>query len=279
MNTYYDTSSNDNLDNFKDRIKRYEEQPDKKVWNGIEKHLSKRGFPFKALSLIGMSLIVLAVSYVFFTPSKKQTKEILSEQNNVITKIANNNVRALLDNAITFKEDIVRSATNNKITTIIRSNTTEIVTKDTISAQVAKQKTTVDVVKKENVMETPTDKVPAEETKKPEALPVSSNIGKIEPPSEDIPEAEELFIPNAFTPLEATNNIFKPKTEKQISDFEMKIFNRNGMQIFSCKNIDEGWNGNIKGVVAPQGVYVYIVTYKDSQNKKHTQKGNLMLLR
>lgn len=279
MSTYY-KPSNDNLDNFKDRIDNYEQQPDEKVWNDIEKQLNKKSFPFKTLSLVGMGIILFAVAYMIFVPNKRQNTA-LQNNNSEIAK-QNTKLETLITNIITFENNITKKHVPTNNTTSIAQTESEPVIENTSEVQSLESTNEV-----KSVIDIEEEKTPilTQETKTLDKdtlyLPLANDAPakKIDIPEEELPEASDLFIPNAFTPGEATNNVFKPESEKQISDFEMKIFSRGGMQVFSCKNINQGWNGYVKGSLAPSGVYVYIITYKDSKNKKHTQKGSLMLLR
>ncbi len=280
MSTYY-KPSNDNLDNFKDRINNYEQQPDEKVWLNIEKQLNKKPFPFKTLSLIGMGVILFAVAYMILAPSKNQTQNTLiqNEETKIVSK--NANITTLISNIISLENNITKkhiSVNNTPQPTTAQIEDTPIVENTTEKQSLE----TIDEI--ENIIAEETSHYSLQETilESKDTLyltDIDSPAKKTDVPTEQEPEADELFIPNAFTPGEATNNVFKPETEKQISDFEMKIFSRGGMQVFSCKNINQGWDGNVKGSFAPSGVYVYIITYRDSKNKKHTQKGSLMLLR
>lgn len=280
MSTYY-KPSNDNLDNFKDRIDNYEQQPDEKVWSNIEKQLNKKSFPFKTLSLVGMGIILFAVAYMIFAPNKRQNTAI--QNNNSEIAKQNTKLETLITNIISLENNITKKylPSSNNTTSIVPTEN-EPVVENTSEVQ-----SLVATNESESVMDIEEEKTsfPTQETKTENEdtlyLPLvnDSPAKKIDIPEEEVPEARELFIPNAFTPGEATNNVFKPESEKQISDFEMKIFSRGGMQVFSCKNINQGWDGYVKGSLAPSGVYVYIITYKDSKNKKHTQKGSLMLLR
>ncbi len=38
-------------------------------------------------------------------------------------------------------------------------------------------------------------------------------------------------------------------------------------------------NGLFKGVLQPTSVFIYLIDYKDLQNKTHQQKGTFMLIR
>ncbi|MBN2486101.1 MAG: PKD domain-containing protein [Bacteroidales bacterium] len=42
-----------------------------------------------------------------------------------------------------------------------------------------------------------------------------------------------------------------------VAEYELKIFAPNNIEVFSTRNIKQGWNGYIKGKIAPSGVYSY----------------------
>ncbi|MBE7175231.1 MAG: PKD domain-containing protein [Mucilaginibacter polytrichastri] len=79
----------------------------------------------------------------------------------------------------------------------------------------------------------------------------------------------QLFLPNAFLPNspDPRLNVFKA-TGSGLKEWRMRIFNKWGQQIWESTKLDErgrptdGWDGNVNGVAAPQGVYVWEVTAK-----------------
>ena len=90
-----------------------------------------------------------------------------------------------------------------------------------------------------------------------------------------------LYIPSAFTPNgDGKNEVFMAKGN-DIKSFEMYIFDRWGMQLFHCTNINDGWNGTVNGgsTIAQEDTYVYMITVYDSKNKKHTYTGNVNLIK
>lgn len=91
-------------------------------------------------------------------------------------------------------------------------------------------------------------------------------------------EAEKLKIPNAFTPNDVTNNIFKP-APAEASEYEMYIYNRFGAKVFHSKHIEHGWDGTYNGSNSPAGTYVYIIVYADRKGIRHEQKGQVHLIR
>lgn len=71
----------------------------------------------------------------------------------------------------------------------------------------------------------------------------------------------EMF-PNAFSPNgDQINDLFRPLGLCPVEEFNLKIFNRWGRQIFESTEINEGWNGEINGAPAPVDVYIYQVQY------------------
>jgi hypothetical protein len=80
---------------------------------------------------------------------------------------------------------------------------------------------------------------------------------------------------------------FKPKSENYTSSFginnanfvviEMRIFNKNGEEVFyACNNTL--WDGkDKKGMLCESGDYTYILDCENSRKIKITQKGKLFL--
>lgn len=78
-----------------------------------------------------------------------------------------------------------------------------------------------------------------------------------------------LFVPNSFTPnSDGLNDTFKPIIP-YYKNATLQIFNRWGDLILNTNNIEQGWDGKIKGLNAPNDVYVYkiVVEYLDGTTK------------
>lgn len=100
----------------------------------------------------------------------------------------------------------------------------------------------------------------------------SNYITLIQPPS--------LYFPNAFRPLGASNNVFKPiNSFVSLDGYRFSIFTRTGECIFITTNPQEGWDGRINGVVAPMSVYVYYVEYKIPDGTILEQTGTVTLVK
>ncbi len=88
-----------------------------------------------------------------------------------------------------------------------------------------------------------------------------------------------VMTPTAFTPNgDGLNDYFGP-IGKTPDGYRLQIFNRNGEIVFRSSAINQKWNGVYKGTRQPANVFVYLIEYKDLQNKPHLQKGTFTLIR
>ena len=88
-----------------------------------------------------------------------------------------------------------------------------------------------------------------------------------------------VMTPSAFTPNGDGLNDYFGAIGKVPEGYRLQIFNRNGEMVFKSTNINQKWDGVYKGVKQPSSVFVYLIEYKDLQNKPHQQKGTLTLIR
>jgi gliding motility-associated-like protein len=96
-----------------------------------------------------------------------------------------------------------------------------------------------------------------------------------------VKDVERIWIPNAFTPnSDGINDAFFPVGNVIFDgNFELKIYDRFGAEIFSSNSIDKKWNGAFQneGEILPFGVYVYQLNYFDEARHLKTLKGHLTL--
>lgn len=95
----------------------------------------------------------------------------------------------------------------------------------------------------------------------------------------------KVFIPNAFSPNDDTNNdVFIPYGSgcaKQIK--KMSIYNRWGNLVFSVENASfgnekQGWTGKYNGKKLPTGVYVYVIEIEFGNGSSAMYSGDINLL-
>ena len=89
-----------------------------------------------------------------------------------------------------------------------------------------------------------------------------------------------IYFPSAFTPNgDYLNDILRVPWLNKNKLVRLSIFNRGGQVVFSTKNTTDGWNGSIKGLPQPSGLYVYFLEMKGLSGNKLTQKGTVVLIR
>jgi len=81
-------------------------------------------------------------------------------------------------------------------------------------------------------------------------------------------EYSDAFIPNAITlNNDGVNEVFQVYGGPFIDPI-MRIFNRWGIMIFETSDIEKGWDGGVGEYYAPDGVYVYQVSYETDKGRK-----------
>ena len=87
------------------------------------------------------------------------------------------------------------------------------------------------------------------------------------------------FIPTAFSPNGNGQSAVFKVYGNGITKFEIIIVSRSGQIVYTSKNMNEGWDGSIKGNQAPMGVYVYTIKYTNELNIERTITGHVTLIR
>ena len=90
------------------------------------------------------------------------------------------------------------------------------------------------------------------------------------------PCAQELWVPNSFTPDgDGLNDRFVPvfSYPGEVEQFEMTVYDRWGSMIFLTTDMDAGWDGGDK----PEGMYVWVIRYKTALEGMRVEKGSVML--
>ena len=92
---------------------------------------------------------------------------------------------------------------------------------------------------------------------------------------------QALFIPNAFTPGADSNREFFV-VGKNIASFEISIYNREGLLVFTSSDINSPWDGTgLSGNPCPTGNYVYQIRYSTIYQPSafQSQVGMVLLIR
>ncbi len=93
-----------------------------------------------------------------------------------------------------------------------------------------------------------------------------------------------VYLPNAITPTlhDGVNDVFclPDFTANQMmrDGFEIMIFDRWGMLVYRSEDPHFRWNGTIKGKIAANNTFTYVMNYKDLMGMKYVKKGWLSVL-
>jgi gliding motility-associated-like protein len=116
-------------------------------------------------------------------------------------------------------------------------------------------------------------------------LQVSNELGCLDTTSNYIVIEHDpvVFIPNAFTPDgDGLNNEFTavfPENMK-LASYEMYIYDRWGELVFYSQDPKQGWDASLAGFDAPDGVYSYLVKYREfGYVNKFQVTGSVVLIR
>lgn len=112
---------------------------------------------------------------------------------------------------------------------------------------------------------------------------INSSTGDISKSSKTcIDLSGDVFIPEAFTPNDdEKNDVFIPSFAflPASVDYHFIIYNRYGSKIFETTNPLNGWDGKLAlGNKAPEGSYVYFISYPASNGKKIEKNGSFALI-
>ncbi|MFC5270682.1 gliding motility-associated C-terminal domain-containing protein [Adhaeribacter terreus] len=89
-----------------------------------------------------------------------------------------------------------------------------------------------------------------------------------------IGDYENLLLPNIFTPNnDSRNDTFRPMQMCGIASGTLKIYNRWGQLLYETSDIGKGWNGRVNGGKSADGVYFYLVEYRDFNGQLKRKKG------
>jgi gliding motility-associated-like protein len=88
-----------------------------------------------------------------------------------------------------------------------------------------------------------------------------------------------MWAPNCFTPDgDENNNIWSP-IGTNYKDPYYFIVNRWGNTIFESYDLNVGWDGSYGGKECQDGVYIFVLRWKDWDDRHHQKHGHITLLR
>ncbi|MBR4218426.1 MAG: gliding motility-associated C-terminal domain-containing protein [Bacteroidales bacterium] len=92
----------------------------------------------------------------------------------------------------------------------------------------------------------------------------------------------EVWVPNAFTPnKDDVNDVFLPQVSNNLASYELMIFDRWGKMIFRTEDVNEAWDGTVKGTRLPSDVFTYVIYYTCMSAPDHKERkvGSVTIVR
>ena len=282
-----------NFEEFRERLKNFSEQPPEAMWDNISKQVAKPRHTGLVVSIVAVTLVLAGfVALLVSAPkgSTSKTSQALSQTKNTENSLAVNTSKSEQSktpfysaktpkeiNETPFYSDETAKEQNHSAATNLQGENLQISTVQTKQENASS--------KNPNIIAAEPKKVEKNRNGNPLPQKTVSINRELKTDTQKAPEISQrdtvrsqLFVPNAFTPLSDKNNLFKP-AQADVSDYRMNIYNRQGVLVFDSEDITHGWNGRSKGEVCPSGTYVYVISFRDTEGKPHTQKGTLMLLK
>ena len=282
-----------NFEEFRERLKNFSEQPPEAMWDNISKQVAKPRHTGLVVSIVAVTLVLAGfVALLVSAPkgSTSKTSQTLSQTKNTENSLAVNTSKSEQSktpfysaktpkeiNETPFYSDETAKEQNHSAATNLQGENLQISTMQTKQENASS--------KNPNIIAAEPKKVEKNRNGNPLPQKTASINRELKTDTQKAPEISQrdtvrsqLFVPNAFTPLSDKNNLFKP-AQADVSDYRMNIYNRQGVLVFDSEDITHGWDGRSKGEVCPSGTYVYVISFRDTEGKPHTQKGTLMLLK
>ena len=282
-----------NFEEFRERLKNFSEQPPEAMWDNISKQVAKPRHTGLVVSIVAVTIVLAGfVALLVSAPkgSTSKTSQTLSQTKNTENSLAVNTSKSEQSktpfysaktpkeiNETPFYSDETAKEQNHSAATNLQGENLQISTMQTKQENASS--------KNPNIIAAEPKKVEKIRNGNPLPQKTASINRELKTDTQKAPEISQrdtvrsqLFVPNAFTPLSDKNNLFKP-AQADVSDYRMNIYNRQGVLVFDSEDITYGWDGRSKGEVCPSGTYVYVISFRDTEGKPHTQKGTLMLLK
>ena len=90
-----------------------------------------------------------------------------------------------------------------------------------------------------------------------------------------------VLLPSAFTPnADGLNDNFGPLGAYNTENLVFEVYNRWGQMIFKTNDWQNKWDGTFSGKPQPAGIYIWFLSYTDTNTHSHvSKKGTVVLIR
>lgn len=248
------------FESLRARLKDYKEEPDERLWQNIEKQINKAKFgAIKTIVIGGIVVLVAVIAALWFAPqntNNQNTKELSQTTNSAPNTSTTNYVDKQTETISTLSptqnnvdktqenNTLLPSSQSNNVATNIETdnyskttnNNSSLSTNNITSTQNNAISTDKSKIKSNNILINSNKSTTTSNNIK-KASEGNSKVSKSSEVQTTI-EDEKLFVPNAFQPnsTEDRLKVFKP-AYKEVKNYNLQIFSRNGMQVFSSKDL------------------------------------------
>jgi gliding motility-associated-like protein len=91
-------------------------------------------------------------------------------------------------------------------------------------------------------------------------------------------QVRTVWFPVSFNPTDG-RNLFGCATSCEVEAFEIEIFSRMGLLLWSSNDINSQWDGSYRGIALPEGSYLYRWRLKEKNGKEQSDCGAVRLER
>lgn len=271
-------------------LKDYREQPDKGLFEKIQRRLAvRRAMRIGGTVLAGVAVAVVAFfqfKFSVFSFSESRLLKTETENLNFTAVMAENTVaptpEAVTDNA---REQIVNT------TVAMPLDTTPAVAvatlpeekapdcwlgRDELEAMIRQTEALMPGEQPAGQAETVADNdgksaaVPDEEKEKQSTEAVKSSPQN--PHYDNIIWAPNVIVPGGEV---EENRVFSISASSEITNFSLQVFNRRGMRVYSTVDTDFKWDA----AGMPQGAYVWVASFRDTDGHPRQEKGSVVVVR
>lgn len=283
--------TDNNIKNMLLSIPETAEQPSSAVWEGVQRGLNRRDFwRVKGKVLLLVSFLVVLSGILLFPVSKEKSSEKIICATETKVEVAAQEILPLLPSAVPEQT----AATTVTELPVVSMN--PVVSADISERPVEKTEEAVSAVRetlhlsmseKVEVVVPGNPEVKASAVSQP-SVPAAVSAKKTETA---VPEAVRtlektveapsfrVIFPSAFTPNgDGLNDTYNPRISEQVSQYTMRIYNRNNQLVFQTLHPEESWDGTFRGQPQPHGAYVCLISCVTASGK-HSSKSEFLLLR
>lgn len=286
-------------------LKDYRNQPDEGIFERIEKRVRMRHMA-RVGGMVALVDVVAVALWVAFAPkggetvvveaagvptiasaetqpavSLREKNDTLVGQRNAIGSVSTD--RTVVYNTVETQPTLSPRETNNTAVAkgdVSGSVSTDMAIANSIVETTAPRK---DVINSgDAAVSAPADVVvletlPAVSQENQVAAPVKSG----DPTSAPVHIDNLVWAPNVIVPNGDVdeNRTFKFKYSSNVTDFHIYIYNRGGRLVYRSDDPSFVWDGTHNGSALPQGAYVWVVKFRDTDGRPCQEKGTVTIVR